>query len=167
MLMIRKPRRMGRKASVSVEMGLISVVILLPMLAGIGDFLDVIAAKSQLNAALQAFDAYAWNNPSNAANTTQLGNILGVINQHSLPLVTFPDGKTDGTTSYTPVLTYYCTTPPSAVETAQTKPCSAAQIQAALMVSYNVQSQVALPVPMPVALTSPFLLTASGQVELQ
>jgi hypothetical protein len=167
MHMNRKRRGVGNRASTSVEMGLVSVVILLPMIAGIGDFLDVIAAKAQINAALQAFDAYAWNDPSNATNTSALGNILGVINRHSLPIVTFPDGKTDGTTSYTPVLTYYCTTPPSAVQTAQTTPCGASQNQAALEVTYKVQSDVALPVPMPLALTSPFLLTASGKVELQ
>jgi hypothetical protein len=165
--MIWKCRGFGNRGSSSVEMALVSMFILLPMMAGVGDFLDVIAAKAQINSALEAFDAYAWNNPSSATNTAALGNILAVINKHSLPLVTFPDGKTDGQTSYTPVLTYYCTTPPSVVQTAQSSACSGAQTQAALEVTYNVRSQVSLPVPLPLGLTSPFLLTASGKVELQ
>jgi Flp pilus assembly protein TadG len=165
MQLIRKFRR-ARRASITVEMALTVSMALVPILAGGADFFSLIAAKSQMNAALQSFYAYAWNNPGSATNTTQLGEILGQINQHSLPQITFPDGKTDGTTTYQPQLTYYCSIPPSTAQTAQSTPCPTTDTQQTI-VTYNLTASVTLPVPLPMGLTSPYTISTSGQVEIQ
>jgi Flp pilus assembly protein TadG len=161
-----KPFRRHRRASITVEMAIVASMVLLPLFAGGADFLTIIAAKSQMNAALQSFYAYAWNNPQQATSTTQLGNILGQINQHSLPLVTFPDGKADGTTTYQPQLTYRCTIPPATTYTTQSTPCPTTDTQQTL-VTYNLAASITLPLPLPMGLTSPYALATSGQVEIQ
>jgi hypothetical protein len=156
----------AQRASITVEMAITSVMVLLPLFAGGADFLSLIAAKSQMNAALQSFYAYAWNNPQQATSTSQLGGILAAVNQRSLPQITFPDGKTDGTTTYQPQLTYRCSIPPATSFTTQSTPCPTTDTQQTL-VTYNLSATVTLPLPLPVGLTSPYTLTTSGQVEIQ
>jgi len=163
---IRK-RFSDRRASMSVELALTSIFVLLPMLAGGADFVDLMCARSQLNATLRSLYAYAWNNPATAANTAQLAAILAIVNQHSLPQVTFPDGKADASTTYVPALSYGCVVPPSTTVSFQAMPCPTGSQQQQLMVTYSIISSVALPVPFPFGLANPFLLTATGQVEIQ
>jgi Flp pilus assembly protein TadG len=161
-----KSLRRDRRASITVELALTSILFLLPMFAGGADFVALIAARSQMNAALQSFYAFAWNNPASATNTTQLGNILTQINNRSLPQVTFPDGKTNNTTTYQPQLTYVCSQPPSTTQTTQTTPCPSQDLQQTL-VTYNLAASINLPVPLPVGLTSPYAMSTSGQIEIQ
>lgn len=165
MQLIGTIRQLGRRGNVSVELAIISVLVLFPILAGGADFLELIAAKSQLNAALPAFYTFAWNNPASATDTTQLGAILNMLNQHDTAPITFADGKTDSSTTTPPTVTYGCSVPPAA-PVMQSTPCPAADTQEEF-VSYKVISKITLPLPVPFALTSPFLLTASGQIEIQ
>jgi Flp pilus assembly protein TadG len=163
---LKKSFRRDRRASITVEMALTTTLFLLPMFAGGADFVALIAARSQMNAALQSFYAFAWNNPALAANTTQLANILTQINNRSLPQVTFPDGKADATTTYQPQLSYLCSVPPSPTQTAQSTPCPTQDLQQTL-VTYNLAANISLPVPLPVGLTSPYAMATSGQIEIQ
>jgi hypothetical protein len=158
--------RRQTRASVTVEMALTSILALLPMFAGGADFVTLIAAKSQMNAALNSFYAFAWNNPTQATSTTQLAAILSVINSHSLPQITFPDGKADSTTTYQPQLSYLCSLPPSTTQTTQTTPCPSQDLQQTL-VTYNLAASISLPVPLPLGLTSPYAISTSGQIEIQ
>jgi hypothetical protein len=165
MQLIKRLRHLGTRASISVEMGLISLFVLLPLLAGAADFIVLIVAKAQLASTLRAFYAFAWNNPSAAGNTGDLGLILSTLNRHSLPQVTFPDGKTDNTTSYAPTLAFLCTDS-SGVQMQQSTACPAGETQQVL-VTYQVITKVSLPIPLPIGLTSPFQLVSAGQVQIQ
>lgn len=155
-----------RRANISVEMALIAAFVLMPVLAGGVDFLQLIAAKAKLNATLPAFYAFAWNNPASATNTSQLAGILSIINQQSGSPVTFPDGLATGATSYHPAVTYGCSVPPSTVQTIQTSPCPAADVQAEY-VTYHVVSSVVVSLPLPFGLAAPTVLGVSGQVQVQ
>jgi hypothetical protein len=157
--------RAGKRASISVELALTSVFVLLPLTAGCADMVELISANSQLNTALRAFYAFAWNNPNAVGDIGQLSGILAQINQHSLPRVTFPDGKADTSTTYQPAISYGCIVPPAA-PVFQSTPCPAADVQETL-VTYSVISTVALPVPLPFGQGNPTVLTVSGQVQAQ
>jgi hypothetical protein len=164
-LTLHKLRRHIR-ASITVEMALTASLALLPLFAGGADFVTLVAARSQMNAALNAFYAFAWNNPGQATNTTQLAAILTQINNHSLPQVTFPDGKADNTTTYQPQLSYLCSQPPSTTQTTQSTACPSQDLQQTL-VTYNLAATIKLPVPLPLGLTSPYAMSTSGQIEIQ
>ena len=129
------------RASVSVEMALVTVFLFFPLLAGLTDILFIVAAKYQLNGAQQALYAYAWNNPASATNLTQLQSVLNNINKNSLPQVTL--------SSYA----YNVATP------------QWGQGGSSVSVTYTLVSTVALPVP--VGFTNPFTVSTSGSVQLQ
>jgi len=130
-----------KRASVSVEFALVSVMVLLPLLAGGADFVELISAQSQLDSSMQALYSFAWNSPDNAANTTQLNGVLGLVNAHSVPQVSLGSA---------PALSY--------------QTVSAGQ---QTFVTYSLATQVSLPVPLPFGLSNPFPLAASGTVEIQ
>jgi Flp pilus assembly protein TadG len=162
----RRKRRLGRRGSISVELALTVVFILFPLLAGGADFLELMTAKAQMNTALEGFYAYAWNNPGDATDVSQLSGILSAINQQSLPQITFPDGRADSSTSYQPVVTYQCRATPTANPTTQSTPCPSGNVQQA-SITYSVATKVVLPVPLPFGLSSPYPLSAIGEVQVQ
>jgi hypothetical protein len=129
------------RASISVEMALVSVFLFFPLLAGLADFLFIVAAKYQLNGAQEALYAYAWNDPANAANTSQLQNVLALINHGSLPQVSLSAAA------------YNVATPQWGVA-GQT-----------ITVTYTLVSKVALPLSF--GLPNPFTVNSSGSVQLQ
>jgi Flp pilus assembly protein TadG len=155
-----------RRANISVEMALIAAFVLMPVLAGGVDFLQLIAAKAKLNATLPALYAFAWNNPGSAADITQLAGILSIINQQSGPPVTFPDGLATAATSYRPAVSYGCSVPPSTSQTMQASPCPAADVQSEY-VTYHVVSSVVVSLPLPFGLSAPTVLGVSGQVQVE
>jgi hypothetical protein len=165
MQLTRHPLRRDTAASITVEMALTTCIILIPLFAGGADFLTIIAARAQLNAALNDFYAFSWNNPAQAANTTQLAAILTQLNQRASPQITFPDGKTSGT-SYVPTLTYLCAVPPSATQTSQSTPCPTGDTQQT-NISYNLTANITVPAPLPIGLTNPYTLAVSGVVQIQ
>jgi hypothetical protein len=129
------------RASISVEMALVSVFLFFPLLAGLADFLFIVAAKYQLNGAQEALYAYAWNNPANAANTQQLQNVLAVINHNSLPQVSLSSAA-------------YNVATPQWGAAGQT-----------VTVTYTLVSAVSLPVSF--GMPNPFTVSSSGSVQLQ
>jgi hypothetical protein len=133
--------RRERRASVSVEFALVALLILLPLLAGGADFVELISAQSQLDGSLQSLYAFAWNSPASATNTAQVNGVLGVINAHSLPQVSLGSA---------PALTY-----------------QAAAGGSQVFVTYQLATVVNLPVPVPYILGSSFALAASGTVQIQ
>jgi len=155
-----------RSANISVEMALIAAFVLMPVLAGGVDFLQLISAKAKLNATLPALYAFAWNNPGSATDITQLAGILSIINQQSGPPVTFPDGLATSATSYRPAVSYGCSVPPSTSQTMQASPCPAADVQAEY-VTYHVVSSVVVSLPLPFGLSAPTVLGVSGQVQVE
>jgi hypothetical protein len=140
-LKILKSLREKDRASISVEMALVSVFLFFPLLAGLTDFLFIVAAKYQLNGAQEALYAYAWNNPTNAANSQQLQNVLAVINQNSLPQVSLSSAA------------YNVATPQWG---------TAGQM---VTVTYTLVSKVALPISF--GMPNPFTVNSSGSVQLQ
>jgi Flp pilus assembly protein TadG len=154
----------NRLGNVSVETALIAIFVLFPLLAGGSDFIELIAAKAKLNASLPSFYSYAWNNPATATNMTQLNGILTIINQQSGPTVAFPPGA--ATASYTCVVP---PTPPAITTTqiVQSTPCPAADTQENEFVTYALVSNVQIPMPMPFGLTNPFVMSASGKVQIE
>jgi hypothetical protein len=130
-----------RRASVSVEFALVSVMVLLPLLAGGADFVELISAQSQLDASLQSLYAFAWNSPASATNTAQLNGVLGLVNAHLFSQVSLGSA---------PALSYQ--TAASGQET---------------FVTYHLAATVNLPVPVPYILGSSFALAASGSVQIQ
>jgi hypothetical protein len=146
-------------------MALVSLFIFFPLLAGCADFFLLEIAQTKLSTTMDAIYSYAYNNPANATNVTDLATILTSENQHTTALITFPDGKTTGT-SYAPTVSYLCTlTANPAIQSQSTTPCSSNYTQETI-VKYQIATKLTLPVPFPFGLTSPFTLSESGQAEI-
>jgi hypothetical protein len=158
--------QLTQRANVSVEMALISMFVLFPVMGGGADFVELIAAKSQLNAAFPAFYSFAWNNPASATDTTQLAGILAVLNQHNTVPVTFADGRVDAGTTTPPTISYNCTPPTGPKQTGLTSPCPTTDAQEEY-VTYSLSAKVNLPVQFPFGFMNPFQLQASGQIQVE
>jgi hypothetical protein len=147
-----------RKASVAVEFALISTFFLLPLLLGSSDFLMIISARAQLNTALQALYYFAWTNPSSASDSTELNQIISVINGQSIYQIQLTN----------PTVTYVCVTPgatPTYVTQTSPGQCGQGAVQQTL-VSYSVSTTVTLPITLP-GIGSPYSMTFSGKIQTQ
>ncbi len=66
MLRMNRPP-LGRRASVSAELALVSVLFLLPLIpAAAQNLTEIISAQAQANTALRALYSFAWANPGYA-----------------------------------------------------------------------------------------------------
>jgi Flp pilus assembly protein TadG len=162
--------RARARASASVEFALIAVFILLPLIAGVSDFVVVISAQAQLNTALQALYYFAYANPTTAVAYTSASTIayqsyiISQINSSSdYQIALKPNG------SYNSTLTYYCvTTSSGTISSVYTAPptCAANQTEQ-IYVNYTVTASVNVPFPGPLKLSNPFALSATGGVQVQ
>jgi hypothetical protein len=150
-------RRLGRRASVSVEFALVSVFVLLPLFAGGADMLQIISAQAQVNTALQSLYYFALMNPTVASDTSNAGKVLTLINTTALHPVAL--GTPNGT------LSYDCLQANGTI-TATTGTCTNSTLQT--FASYQVTSAVNLPLPLTIfGLPNPFPLSASGTIQIQ
>ncbi len=139
-----------RRGAASVEMALVSLFILFPLLAGMIDFMFLLNARYQIDSALESFDLYAWNNPDDAGNVAALAGLLANVNQHSPTRITFPDGRADTSTSYTPAMAL------SGSGSTQT-----------IIVTYTLTARVNPLIPLPYVFGHPLTLSGSSQVQAQ
>jgi Flp pilus assembly protein TadG len=163
------PRRLcrSRRGSASIEFALISTFIMLPLFAGAADLISIISAQAQLNTAMESLYSFAWANPTEAANATQMNALIGVINgqagssfhQLSLPATNNAGGAN-------PAIAYDCiannaATPGYASVNSLPGKCSTGQTQQ-INATYQLNSTVFLPVP-----GDTLTLTATGTVQAQ
>lgn len=152
--------------SVSVEMALITTLFLIPLLLGSWDGLYALAARYQTNAALSSLYYFAWSNPDQATNITDIQTLLNAVNQTSVAAATIPNNSP-------PAISYNClqadgtTTPATRNTTASgntTETCESGTLQT--NVNYNLQASVDLPFGIP-SFTNPVIITASGTITIQ
>jgi Flp pilus assembly protein TadG len=155
--------RRSDKASASVEFALVASLLLLPLLLGGADFLAILSAQAQLNTALQSLYYFAFTDPTSANNTTDVNQVVSLINSASVFKITLPATTSSGATNAS--LSYGCFTPPSTTITYQSTQCSATQTQQTL-VTYQVSTSVVLPFPL-LKLGNPLTLNATGTVQVE
>ncbi len=157
-MIFRRLIQRGRQASVTVEFALVASLFLLPLFMGSSDLIILISSRAQLNAAIEALYYFAWTNPTSAADTTQLNEVIAAINASSNYQITQPVVTTS----------YVCVTPGSPPKTTSVSGpglCNSDQIQQTL-VTYSVSTTVSLPVPFP-GISSPTTQTARGTIQTQ
>jgi Flp pilus assembly protein TadG len=151
MLMKRK-LRVDTRASASVEFSLLALFFLAPLLVSAVDFVIYIAGQAQLNTALQALYYNAITDPADAATASKAQLVLNAINSGSIYPVTLAKVTAKTACMASGSLTYIASNtscPPNAVQTTA--------------VYYSLSTHVSLPFPVPLKLTNPVLITASGQ----
>ena len=155
-------QRLGRRASVSVELALMSVFFLLPLFGGSTDMVEIISAQAQLNTAVQSLYYYALSNPTVASISTDTNpTVIATLMSSTFHKITFVSSSVSYvciptvTTNPTLTQTTPCPTTGSIVYTQQT------------WIAYHVSSMVFLPVPVPFVTSNPLTLTASGSVQIQ
>jgi Flp pilus assembly protein TadG len=163
--------RNGRRANVSVEFALISVLFLLPLVTGAADLICVVNARAQLNTALQAMMFYAWSNPTAAQNNTAStttaaeATIIDAINSAPSNFhVTLNLGAVPGSYSN---LTYYCVTPgtPYSITPSGSATCASGTLQ--VFAQFTVSTNVNLPFPIPLKLVNPFPVSSTGSAQIK
>jgi Flp pilus assembly protein TadG len=154
---------LARRASVSVEFALVAVFFLFPLFAGAMDFVEIFAAQSQANAALQSLYFFALSNPGQANSNTQANAVVGLINAHSLNKVVFPATTSSGAVNG--ALSYGCISA-TGVITASTGTCATGTLQTS--VTYQVTSSVSLVLPLSIfGFSNPFRVSSSGTIQIQ
>jgi hypothetical protein len=149
------------RASVSVELALVSMLFLLPLLAGSADMIDIISAQAQLNTASQALYSYAWANPTTASDQANLKAVLQLLNNESFHQLNLASSS----------VVFDCidnnaTTPTFASVNSTAGQCQSNQTQQ-IVVSYQVNSTVNLPVPIPFIAGPSLTLTSNGSAQVQ
>lgn len=155
----------GGRASVSVELALVSAFFLVPLILVAGDGLSVLAARSQTYVALRTLYYLAWSQPSAATDTGDIDTLLHVYDSGTIwSIARAPDAA--------PTLSYRClqsdasTTAATAKTTlgTTTETCSAGTLETD--VSYTLRTAVTLPFPLPFV-TSPVIMEIGGTVRDQ
>jgi Flp pilus assembly protein TadG len=152
--------------SVSVEMALITTLFLIPLLLGSWDGLYALAARYQTNAALSSLYYFAWSNPDQATNITDIQTLLNAVNQTSVAVATIPINNA-------PTISYNClqsdgTTTSATRSTSAsgntTETCESGTLQT--NVTYYLQASVDLPFGIP-SFNNPMIITAAGTITIQ
>ena len=154
--MLKRRRTFGRQGSAAVEFAMVSTFLLLPLFGGGADFVEMISAQAQLNTALQSLYYFAYTNPGNAANATQLTAMLAKINSAAVHQVAMPSAA---------VVSYKCISSAGVMTTNTSATCASGTAQT--YVTYQLTSSVALTAPLPLAFRSPFQMSAKGTVQIQ
>ncbi len=160
---LRRLRRRATAGSVTVEFAIISLFILGPLLAASADFIVIIAAKAQLNTALQALYYFAETNTALATNSSEANTIITTINNGSIYALSMPATLTSGAAN--PSVSYSCYTTGAAAPTFSTPSTSAcaSTLSALTLANYKITASVTLPFPVP-GLASPMSLAVEGAV---
>lgn len=165
-------RKLDRRGSASVEFALIAVFFLLPLLAGAADFIIIITAQAQLNTALQSLLYYSWTNQSQAASNTssvttaqETALITAINSVQTTYHITLNSGTASGSYSN---LVYACvsgTGSGTVITPSATSTCGSGQT-VQTYVQFSVSTSVALPFPLPLKLTNPVALSATGAAQV-
>jgi len=166
--------RLGRRGSVAVELAFVTTFFLVPLFCGAADFISILNAQAQLNTALQALVYYSWSNTSAAgatsytssATTTAEMALINAINGAATFHVTLNPGTVVGSYSN---LQYFCvttTTTPYTITANANATCPSGQTLQTY-VQFTVSTKVGLPFPIPLKLTNPLPLSATGSAQVQ
>jgi hypothetical protein len=158
--------RRGGRASVSVELALVSAFFLVPLILVAGDGLSVLAARSQTYVALRTLYYLAWSTPSAATQTDYIDTLLAAYDNGTVwSIARAPDAP--------PALSYGClqsdgstisATAQTAADGSTTETCSAGTLETD--VSYTLRTAVTLPFPLPFV-ASPVIMEIGGTVRDQ
>jgi Flp pilus assembly protein TadG len=138
-----------------VEFGIILSLVIVPLILGMIDGTYLLLARYQMNNALRSVYAFAWANPSNATNQTDVNAILTQANSAVLASVTL---------AQTPSLTYSCLQADGSTTAASNGKCSSGTLQT--IANYSLQSTVPLPFSFGVIAT-PYTERLSGSARVQ
>jgi hypothetical protein len=149
----------ARRGSVSVELALVSALFLLPLTLGSIDMLYVLTQRFQMHRALQSLYFYAWSNPSNAGNQSDVTSALATAAQNTISGVMLASA---------PATSYDCASNqqsarPSALTTSQPTCSTTNPLQT--FVTYSIIATVHLPVPIPGFATN-YPLTLTGTIQV-
>lgn len=178
----KRARIRARRASVSVEFALVSLFFLFPLVAGGIDMMLVLSARSKLNSALHSLYMFAWSDPQAATDNAQLQRFIQSIDPalptSSISLTKAPavvniclhsNGDIDSGATFTTGSIGAAIGPTgsssnnnSCVINGNVAPGDVAVVLA----TYNLQSVIQLPVPVPF-LANPITLTANGTVQIE
>ncbi len=151
-------RRRGR-GSVAVELALVVSFLLVPLVIGSVDIMYVLIERYQINQALNEIYLFAWTDPADASNSTDIGNILAQSNTMSLtPIGLANQANNPG------ILSYCLQSDGSLASPDSAGACSTGQT--VTYVSYALTAAVHLPVGVPF-LPQPFNMNVSGSVQLK
>lgn len=173
-MILKRLRRSGRRANVSVEFALIAALFLLPLFGGSVDMVQYISAKDQLNTALQSLYYYALTyapgtytagvaptslaDPTIIVSAANTNKVLALMANKVRPL-TLVAGY--------PTITYYCLDRSGNKITATANnQCTSTYPYEQIFVQYQIQTTVNFIVPMPFIFSNPLPLTATGSVEI-
>jgi Flp pilus assembly protein TadG len=173
----------GRRASVSVEFALVSLFFLFPLIAGGIDMLLVLSARSKLNSALHAIYLFAWSDPQDAGDQTQLQTFIQSIDPQlpasSISLANAPsvigvcfnaNGSIDpGATFVSGLVGNVVTGVLGSATSSNTCKMGGMTVPndvPILIATYKLQSVIQLPVPVPF-LANPITLTAGGTIQVE
>jgi hypothetical protein len=176
-LIFARLARTSRKGSSSVEFALISTLFLLPLFGGTIDFIQYIAAKDQLNTALQSLYYYSLTyvpgtytagtaptmltDPAAFITADNTKKVLALMSSKVTP-ITLVSGY--------PSISYKCLDALGAVMSpapTTNNSCTTAYPYEQIWVSFQIQSEVNFVVPVLFAANaSSVTLTASGSVEI-
>lgn len=178
MILFGKWRR-DQRAAAAVELALIAALFLMPLLAGSADFIIILAARAQLNTALQALYSFATTSPAKATDHTtaystanQIISAINAANGASAITVTMPANSTiplklgslvvpAGTAM--PATYYGCYSTGTASITYQTSACDSTLIQQTYVL-YQLSGTAALPLYLP-GFSSSYVVTAGGGIQ--
>lgn len=73
-----------RRASVSVELALVSAFFLIPLTLGVWDGVYALVARYQTEAALHTLYYFAWSDPGDAADSQAVQTLLGAIDKTAI-----------------------------------------------------------------------------------
>lgn len=157
-----------RRGSISVELALLALFVLLPLLAAVWDFGLALKTQAQLDNALAAAIQFAWSSPSNAVNARSI-SLAAQAAYGSGPSLTVAN----------PVISYGCVQPGVAgslayavtpeVNSSVTCPAATSSAPAqtlATFITVSLSASVAFPVPLPV-LGDSISLSVTGTARTQ
>lgn len=151
--------RRRRRGSVAVELALIVSFLLVPLVIGSVDIMYVLIERYQINQALNEIYLFAWTDPADASNSTDISNILAQSSTMSLAPIALADQ-----TNNPGVLSYCLQSDGSLTSPDSTGVCSTGQT--VTYVSYALTAAVHLPVGVPF-LPQPFKMNISGSAQLK
>ena len=151
--------RRRRRGSVAVELALVVSFLLVPLVIGSVDVMYVLIERYQINQALNEIYLFAWTDPADASNSTDIGNILVQSNTMSLAPIDLANQANN------PGILSYCLQPDGSLAPPDSDgACSTGQT--VTYVSYALTAAVHLPVGVPF-LPQPFNMNVSGAVQLK
>jgi len=144
-----------QRASVSVELALVTTFFLVPLLLLGLDFLFVMLGRQQMAESTHALFMLAWSSPVSATDLPSLDAVLAQANQHGVGTISF---------AATPTETIACLQPDGSDGASSAGSCSTGIAET--FVTYQLAARIALPVGIGL-IPDPFMISASSTVRIR